>query len=123
MEHGAITTSDLIHGTQPFVVNTEALPTSPLPTVIRRNRPGSKAEDWCNWPPLSFDEMRSPLAVQQLIQEVVRARPDDADALLKAPEESGIDEQVWKYECLRQFCLELNFLVAKLHVCCSLFLF
>uniref|UniRef100_A0A7N4NPC4 MOB family member 4, phocein n=1 Tax=Sarcophilus harrisii TaxID=9305 RepID=A0A7N4NPC4_SARHA len=33
--------------------------------VLRRNRPGTKAQDFYNWPDESFDEMDSTLAVQQ----------------------------------------------------------
>nr|XP_060477442.1 MOB-like protein phocein [Panthera onca] len=35
--------------------------------VLRRNRPGTKAQDFYNWPDESFDEMDSTLAVQQVI--------------------------------------------------------
>uniref|UniRef100_E0CX17 MOB family member 4, phocein n=1 Tax=Mus musculus TaxID=10090 RepID=E0CX17_MOUSE len=35
--------------------------------VLRRNRPGTKAQDFYNWPDESFDEMDSTLAVQQAI--------------------------------------------------------
>ena len=37
------------------------------------------------------------------------------DTILCAPETQ--DEGVWKYEHLRQFCMELNGLAVKLHVC------
>ena len=38
----------------------------------------------------------------------------DVDCILKAPETQ--DEGVWKYEHLRQFCMELNGLAVKLQV-------
>uniref|UniRef100_A0A8B9BUQ1 Uncharacterized protein n=1 Tax=Anser brachyrhynchus TaxID=132585 RepID=A0A8B9BUQ1_9AVES len=35
--------------------------------VLRRNRPGTKAQDFYNWPDESFEEMDSTLAVQQVL--------------------------------------------------------
>ncbi|KAH0621611.1 hypothetical protein JD844_023122 [Phrynosoma platyrhinos] len=59
--------------------------------VLRRNRPGTKA---------------------QYIQQNIRADCSNIDKILEPPE--GQDEGVWKYEHLRQFCLELNGLAVKL---------
>lgn len=81
-------------------------------TVIRRNRPGTKSQDFYNWPEEIFEEMDSTLAVQQYIQQMVRRDPAEIDALLAPPE--GQDEGVWKYEHLRQFCLELHGLAVRL---------
>ena len=41
----------------------------------------------------------------------------DVDFILNAPETQ--DEGVWKYEHLRQFCMELNGLAVKLQVECK----
>ncbi|KAB1278742.1 MOB-like protein phocein [Camelus dromedarius] len=82
--------------------------------VLRRNRPGTKAQDFYNWPDESFDEMDSTLAVQQYIQQNIRADCSNIDKILEPPE--GQDEGVWKYEHLRQFCLELNGLAVKLQL-------
>jgi hypothetical protein len=38
--------------------------------VSRRNRPGTKASAFCQWPEESFENMDSTLAVQQYIQQV-----------------------------------------------------
>ena len=38
------------------------------PVVVRRNRPGSKRSEWCNWPDQTFAEMESIHAAQMLIQ-------------------------------------------------------
>ncbi|KAM5266821.1 MOB-like protein phocein isoform 2-T2 [Hipposideros larvatus] len=84
--------------------------------VLRRNRPGTKAQDFYNWPDESFDEMDSTLAVQQYIQQNIRADCSNIDKILEPPE--GQDEGVWKYEHLRQFCLELNGLAVKLQSEC-----
>uniref|UniRef100_A0A8C4TA24 MOB-like protein phocein n=2 Tax=Polypteridae TaxID=8289 RepID=A0A8C4TA24_ERPCA len=80
--------------------------------VLRRNRPGTKAQDFYNWPDESFEEMDSTLAVQQYIQQNIRSDCSNIDKILEPPE--GQDEGVWKYEHLRQFCLELNGLAVKL---------
>lgn len=85
--------------------------------VLRRNLPGTKAADFCGWPDQSFDEMDSTLAVQQLIQQAIRNDYTDIAQILLSPE--GQDEGVWKYEHLRQFCLELNGLAVKLQMECS----
>ncbi|XP_055360831.1 LOW QUALITY PROTEIN: MOB-like protein phocein [Betta splendens] len=85
--------------------------------VLRRNRPGTKAKDFYNWPDESFEEMDSTLAVQQYIQQNIRSDCSNIDKILEPPE--GQDEGVWKYEHLRQFCLELNGLAVKLQVSCA----
>uniref|UniRef100_A0A4W5MWG1 10 kDa heat shock protein, mitochondrial n=2 Tax=Euteleosteomorpha TaxID=1489388 RepID=A0A4W5MWG1_9TELE len=84
--------------------------------VLRRNRPGTKAKDFYNWPDESFEEMDSTLAVQQYIQQNIRSDCSNIDKILEPPE--GQDEGVWKYEHLRQFCLELNGLAVKLQSEC-----
>ncbi|KHJ42714.1 Mob1/phocein family protein [Trichuris suis] len=86
----------------------------PVPTerILRRNRPGTKAADWCKWPEMKFEEMDSTLSVQQYIQQTIRKDPADIDAILTPPK--GQDEAVWKCEHLRQFCMELNGLAVML---------
>lgn len=86
------------------------------PAVVRRNRPGTNVEKWCHWPDESFEEMESTLAVQQFIQQAIRKDVTNIEAILTPPESQ--DEGVWKYEHLRQFCMELNGLAVKLqHEC------
>ncbi|KAJ8313488.1 hypothetical protein KUTeg_008049, partial [Tegillarca granosa] len=53
--------------------------------VMRRNRPGTKSE---------------------FIQQAIRKDVTNIDEILTPPD--GQDEGVWKYEHLRQFCMELN---------------
>ncbi|CAH2093776.1 unnamed protein product [Euphydryas editha] len=84
---------------------------------LRRNRPGSKAKDFCRWPDEPFEEMDSTLAVQQFIQQTIRRDPSNLEAILKMPEAQ--DEGVWKYEHLRQFCMELNGLAVRLQSECK----
>ncbi|KAK7109551.1 MOB-like protein phocein isoform X1 [Littorina saxatilis] len=81
-------------------------------TIVRRNRPGTKSQDWCNWQDESFEEMDSTLAVQQFIQQAIRKDVSKVEEILTPPD--GQDEGVWKYEHLRQFCMELNGLAVKL---------
>ncbi|KAL0626537.1 MOB-like protein phocein [Plecturocebus cupreus] len=50
------------------------------------------------------------------IQQNIRADCSNIDKILEPPE--GQDEGVWKYEHLRQFCLELNGLAVKLQSEC-----
>lgn len=85
--------------------------------ILRRNPPGTKSADLYSWPDQSFDEMDTTLAVQQYIQQTIRKDYTDIDLILTAPE--GQDEGVWKYEHLRQFCLELNGLAVKLQTECT----
>jgi len=92
-------------------VNNEA------PSLVRRNRPGTKASEYSRWPDQTFEEMDSTLAVQQYIQQTIRKNVMDVEAILTAPETQ--DEGVWKYEHLRQFVMELNGLAVALQVECK----
>uniref|UniRef100_A0A1I7WSZ8 Mob1/phocein family protein n=1 Tax=Heterorhabditis bacteriophora TaxID=37862 RepID=A0A1I7WSZ8_HETBA len=101
--------------------------------LFRRNDPGTKREEWCKWPPMSFDEMESTLNVQQFIQQTIALNPADIgalflfilpffevlffqDGILTPPIDQ--DDGVWKYEQLRQFCLQLNGLALLLQEEC-----
>jgi len=90
---------------------------TPPVDVLRRNRPGSKRSDWSNWPDQEFCNMESIHAAQMLIQQRIRNCRLSIDKILEKPE--GADEDVWKYEHLRQFCQELNGLATRLQVECS----
>lgn len=96
-------------------IATEDIPTPPV-DVLRRNRPGSKRADWSNWPDQEFCNMESIHAAQMLIQQRIRncrlKNNKEIDKILEKPE--GADEDVWKYEHLRQFCQELNGLATRL---------
>jgi len=82
-----------------------------------RNRPGTKAEKMSAWPDEPFNEMDSTLAVQQYIQQIIRADNSKIETILEPPD--GQDEGVWKYEHLRQFCMEFNGLAVKLQEECK----
>ncbi|ODM87526.1 MOB kinase activator-like 4, partial [Orchesella cincta] len=68
---------------------------SEVKVIVRRNRPGTKGAEFCKWPEEPFEEMDSTLA-----------RPFQHHCHSNPPETQ--DEEVWKYEHLRQFCMELN---------------
>lgn len=61
--------------------------------------------------------MDSTLAVQQYIQQLIKRDPSNVELILTMPEAQ--DEGVWKYEHLRQFCMELNGLAVRLQKQCS----
>lgn len=63
---------------------------------------------------MAFEDMDSTLNVQQYIQQLIRQNAADVDKILTPPE--GQEEGVWKYEHLRQFCMELNGLAVVLQV-------
>jgi len=86
-------------------------------STVRRNRPGTKCSAFSRWPDENFEEMDSTLAVQQFVQQSIRKDVMDVDAILSAPETQ--DEGVWKYEHLRQFCMELNGLAVALQGECQ----
>lgn len=75
------------------------------------------SEEFCAWPDEPFEEMDSTLAVQQFVQQNIRKEPANIDSVLSPPE--GQDEGAWKYEHLRQFCMELNRLAVKLQSECN----
>ncbi|XP_065282144.1 MOB-like protein phocein isoform X5 [Dermacentor albipictus] len=83
--------------------------------VLRFATLAAYTKNFSSWPDEPFDEMDSTLAVQQFIQQAIRKDPANVDEILTPPD--GQDEGVWKYEHLRQFCMELNGLAVKLQVC------
>lgn len=85
--------------------------------ILRRNNRGCKSEDFYNWPEQPFDDMDSPLAVQQYIQQLIHRDPSDVDEILRLPE--GQDLGAWKIEHLRLFCMQLNRLATRLQECCK----
>lgn len=86
-------------------------------SILRRNRKGITANEFCNWSDEAFEEMDSTVAVQQFIQQSIRNDPSRVDDILTPPE--GQEEGSWKYEHLRQFCMELNKLAVKLQTECN----
>lgn len=86
-------------------------------TMIRRNRKGCLSEEFCSWGEEAFEEMDSTIAVQQFIQQTIRKDAASIDDILTPPE--GQDEGAWKYEHLRQFCMELNRLAVGLQAECN----
>jgi hypothetical protein len=70
-----------------------------------------------NWSELSFDEIDSPFALQEYLQELIRTDRQSIDRLLECP--ANQDTDLWQYEHLSMVCLELNYLVVQLDVHCS----
>ncbi|RWS30262.1 MOB-like protein phocein [Leptotrombidium deliense] len=85
--------------------------------VMRRNRKGIKGCEFSVWQDEAFEEMDSTVAVQQFIQQTIRKDPSNITNILTPPE--GQEEGAWKYEHLRQFCMELNKLAVKLQNECT----
>ncbi|KAI8801802.1 preimplantation protein [Cladochytrium replicatum] len=85
--------------------------------TLHRNRSGTKAEDWSPWPTTPLEEMDSAFSVQQYIGSLVRADPANVSDIVKLPQNQDAD--VWQYEHLRQFCIELNGLVLLLESECT----
>ncbi|KAE9541053.1 hypothetical protein AGLY_004298 [Aphis glycines] len=84
--------------------------------LLKRNKPGTKANCFRKWPDEPFEEMESTLAVQEFIQQQIRIDPSNIDIILTPPDSQ--EEGVWKYEHLRQFCMELNGLAVELQAEC-----
>jgi len=85
--------------------------------ILKRNRKGIKSDDFCSWVDDAFEEMDSTVAVQQYIQQTIRKDPSNINDILNPPD--GQEEGSWKYEHLRQFCMELNRLAVKLQKECN----
>ncbi|KAE9551173.1 hypothetical protein FO519_005618 [Halicephalobus sp. NKZ332] len=84
--------------------------------VIRRNDPGCKKTEWYSWSSQKFDDLNSLLFIQEWIQQCIKENYKDIDGILKCPK--GVEEGVWKYEHLRQFCMDLNTLAVLLQKEC-----
>nr|AIA82462.1 phocein [Stentor coeruleus] len=85
---------------------------------LRRNRPGTKRSELWNWPLEEYSNMSGPFAVQEYIQELIRANPSDIKKIIEPPPD--VDISVWQYEHMRQFILELNLLVVYLENICTM---
>uniref|UniRef100_A0A0N4Z223 MOB-like protein phocein n=1 Tax=Parastrongyloides trichosuri TaxID=131310 RepID=A0A0N4Z223_PARTI len=85
-------------------------------TIYRRNECGCRKEDWYKWEPIDFMEMDSTLNIQQFIQQNIHHKKNNNE-ILEIPE--GVNEGVWKYEHLRQFCMQLNGLAVMLQCECN----
>ncbi len=84
--------------------------------MMRANPAGTKRAEFNNWPVQSFEEMESSLCIQQHIQQLLRRKPSDVEAVLKLPKNT--DVLVWQYEHVRTIIMQLNHLMAFLvHAC------
>lgn len=87
------------------------------PSVLRRNHKGLRSNEFDRWPEQPFEDMDGTVAVQQYIQQTIRRDPAAMDDILNPPDQQ--DEGVWKYEHVRQFCMELNKLTVRLQRECT----
>ena len=87
----------------------------------RRIKPGTRYRDFYNYPKNSFEEHRDQvLGVSQWIEQAAREHAlTEPENTISPPEGSQIDEALWKYEMVRYFCKELNWLVVQLQGYCS----
>ncbi|MCQ2818762.1 MAG: Mob1/phocein family protein [archaeon] len=86
-------------------------------SLIRRNRPGTRASDLYNWAPEDYSKKKGLFAVQEYIQELIRDNPANIKKIIEPPK--GVDLNAWKYEHLRQFILETNLLIVQLKGICT----
>lgn len=77
--------------------------------AVRRNLPGTRAEDFCAWEPQPLADMTSTLAAQQYLQQELARRPNAVQALLEVPPHTEL--AVWQYEHLRQIVLQTHHLI------------
>lgn len=84
---------------------------------MRRNRVGTEKEQLWNWRVEGLSQKHGPLAIQEHIQELIRADPADTRRIMAMPKE--VQHNCWLYEHLRQFLIELNLLVTQLKNVCS----
>jgi len=59
--------------------------------VIRRNKPGTKAQDWCNWPPADPASLVGLLAAHEIVQQTLQQTKDPQTAIALP---AGIDGKV-----------------------------
>lgn len=53
----------------------------------------------------------------KFIQQLIRDDPSNVELILRPPEQQ--DEGVWKYEHVRQFCMDLNLITVRLQDECT----
>ena len=102
--------------------------------MARRNRPGTKLNDFNSFEFVDINDMDGGLAVQQYIQLCIKKDPSDITKIIDLPD--GQDENIWVYEHLRyinllfnngwvikelnrQFAQELNILVVMMDNSCT----
>lgn len=83
----------------------------------RRNIPGTTLRELYTWAPFSLEDSDGPFGIQEYIQQSQRLYPDEILKLVKCPEDQ--DENVWVYEQLRQFLIDMNQIVVILAPVCT----
>jgi hypothetical protein len=85
--------------------------------MLRRNRKGALSSELWAWNVEDFSTLKGPLNVQEYIQELIRSDPSNLKKIIEPPK--GVDQNIWQYEHMRQFLLELNLLVTQLSESCT----
>lgn len=90
--------------------------------IPRRICPGTRYKDFYNYPNKTFNEhCEQYLGISQYIEQAARDWAlSDPEKTIRPPDDANkVDIAVWKYEMVRYFCKELNWLVVKLQGYCS----
>ena len=87
----------------------------------RRIRPGTRYADFYNYEKNTFQEhCQQNLGIHQYIEQNSREFALSApENTISPPENADYDAILWKYEQVRYFCKELNWLVVRLQGYCS----
>eukprot|EP00418_Pyrodinium_bahamense_P036424 CAMPEP_0179209152 /NCGR_PEP_ID=MMETSP0796-20121207/104310_1 /TAXON_ID=73915 /ORGANISM="Pyrodinium bahamense, Strain pbaha01" /LENGTH=288 /DNA_ID=CAMNT_0020914109 /DNA_START=39 /DNA_END=903 /DNA_ORIENTATION=- len=101
----------------PEPASTSPLAAAPAVGGLRQNLPGTQAA--CMWKCTAVAAGGGALAVQEYIQDRIRADPADLDSLYELPAGAAVDPLVWQYEHLRQFVIEFNRLLVALGDQCT----
>lgn len=86
----------------------------------RKNKPGTKRDDLCNWEPYkSLDEIDSIFATQEFIQQEIHNNPGNIDKVVVLEKDlEEREKEGWILEHFRQFLIEIsNFIVFHNDVC------
>ncbi|EGC29024.1 hypothetical protein DICPUDRAFT_159452 [Dictyostelium purpureum] len=83
----------------------------------RRNRIGTKNKELYNWDPIEYEQNESSFATQEYIQDRIRKDECNTNYVLSMP--SNHDINLWQYEQIRQFTLELNHFTALFKDFCN----
>jgi hypothetical protein len=84
---------------------------------VKRLLPGMTASELFKWPKSELSELEGSFAVQEYLQQMIRENCKDLEKIVELPADQ--DEHVWIFEHLRQFLLEINFLIVALSDACT----
>lgn len=82
----------------------------------RRNEPGTKRENLYGWKDVTYQEINSSVAFQELIEQNVRNK-NFGNSFFDNPEQS--QENEWMYEIMRNFLQEFNYYILHFKDVCN----